>query len=200
MIHLHTWTTPNGIKPLILLEELELKYETHWVNIGKGEQMSPEFIRINPNSKIPALIDGETQIFESGAILTHLAERTDRFLPTSERERAQVFSWLFFQVGSVGPMFGQLGFFARQEQKNEQAIDRYKKETERIYAILNKRLGEAEYLANEYSIADMAHYGWVKAYDRLGISPGTIPNVVKWVERLDARPAVQRAVAMKPPQ
>jgi GSH-dependent disulfide-bond oxidoreductase len=199
MIHLHTWTTPNGIKPLILLEELELKYETHWVNIGKGDQMTPEFIRINPNSKIPALVDGDTTIFESGAILVHLAERTDRFLPKSEKERALTFSWLFFQIGSVGPMFGQLGFFARQEQKNEQAIDRYRKETERLYAVLNQRLGEAEYLAGEYSIADMAHYGWVKAYDRLGISGDTIPNVVKWVQRLDARPAVQRANAIKPP-
>ncbi|MEO7109771.1 MAG: glutathione S-transferase N-terminal domain-containing protein, partial [Polyangiaceae bacterium] len=127
MLHLHTWTTPNGIKPLILLEELELKYELHWVNIGKGEQLTPEFIRINPNSKIPALVDGDTVVFESGAILMHLAERTDRFLPKSEKERALTLSWLFFQVGSVGPMFGQLGFFARQEQKNEQAIDRYKK-------------------------------------------------------------------------
>jgi GST-like protein len=200
MLHLYSWTTPNGLKPQILLEELELKYETHWVNIGKGEQHQPEFLKINPNGKIPALVDGDTTIFESGAILIHLAERADRFLPKSERERALTMSWLFFQVGGIGPMFGQLGFFMRQEQKNEQAIDRYRKETERLYGVLDKRLGEAEYLAGEYGIADMAHYGWVRGYDRLGISKSTIPNVVKWVERLDARPAVQRAVAMKPPQ
>lgn len=200
MINLHTWTTPNGIKPLIMLEELELKYETVWVNIGKGDQLKPEYVKLNPNSKIPALIDGETQVFESGAILLHLAERTDRFLPKSEKERAEVFSWMFFQAASVGPMFGQLGFFKRQEEKNQMAIDRYKKETERLYAVLDKRLGEAEYLAGEYSIADMMHYGWVKAYDLLGVPGETIPNVVKYVERLNARPAVQRAVAMKPPQ
>jgi GST-like protein len=200
MIHLHTWTTPNGIKPLILLEELGLEYETHWVNIGKGEQLKPEFLKINPNGKIPALVDGDTTIFESGAILIHLAERADRFLPKSEKERAETLSWVFFQVGGLGPMMGQYGFFSRQEAKIPIAIERYKKETERLLGVLDKRLGEAEYLAGEYSIADMMSYGWAKAYSLFGISPETIPNVAKWVERLEARPAVQRANAKKPPQ
>jgi GSH-dependent disulfide-bond oxidoreductase len=200
MIHLHTWTTPNGIKPLIMLEELELKYETHWVNIGKGEQLKPDFLKINPNGKIPALVDGDTTVFESGAILIHLAERTDRFLPKSEKERAETLSWVFFQVGGLGPMMGQYGFFSRQEEKIPVAIDRYKKETERLLGVMNQRLGETEYLAGEYSIADMMSYGWAKAYDRFGISADSIPNVAKWIERLNARPAIQRAVAMKPPQ
>jgi GST-like protein len=200
MIHLHTWTTPNGIKPLIMLEELGLEYETHWVNIGKGEQLTPEFLKINPNGKIPALVDGDTKIFESGAILIHLAERTDRFLPKAEKERALALSWVFFQVGGLGPMMGQYGFFSRQEEKIPLAIERYKKETERLLGVMDKRLAEADYLAGEYGIADMMSYGWAKAYGMFGISADTIPNVAKWVERLNARPAVQRAVAMKPPQ
>jgi GST-like protein len=200
MIHLHTWTTPNGIKPLIMLEELGLEYETHWVNIGKGEQLTPDFLKINPNGKIPALVDGDTVVFESGAILIHLAERTDRFLPKSEKERALTLSWVFFQVGGLGPMMGQYGFFSRQEEKIPIALDRYKKESERLLGVLDKRLGEAEYLAGEYSIADMMTYGWAKAYELFKIPGDTIPNVVKWIERLNARPAVQRANALKPPQ
>lgn len=200
MLDLYTWTTPNGVKPLILLEELGLPYQTHWINIGKGDQQTPEFLKINPNGKVPALKDGEHAIFESGAILIHLAEKSGKFLPASGKARSDVLEWLFFQVGGVGPMFGQLGHFMNAKEKIPYAIDRYKKETERLYAVLEKRLGEADYLAGEYSIADMAMFGWAKAYDRFGISADTIPNVVKWIERIGARPAVQRATAIKPPE
>ena len=201
MIQLHTWTTPNGIKPLILLEELELKYETHWVNIGKGEQFEARvFEDQSERERFLRWLMVRRQIFESGAILMHLAERADRFLPKSEKERALTLSWVFFQVGGLGPMMGQYGFFSRQEEKIPVAIDRYKKETERLLGVVDKRLGEAEYLAGEYGIADMMMYGWAKAYDRFGISADAVPNIAKWVERLNARPAVQRAIAMKPPQ
>ncbi|MEO8877703.1 MAG: glutathione S-transferase N-terminal domain-containing protein [Polyangiaceae bacterium] len=195
MLILHTWTTPNGIKPIILLEELGIPYEIRWVDIGKGEQFEADYVRINPNSKIPALVDDDVPIFESGAILIHLAEKSGKFLPSSGRARTDALEWLFFQVGGVGPMFGQYGHFMNAKEKIPYAIDRYKTETERLYAVLNKRLGEVEYLAGDYSIADMAMFGWAKAYDRFGISGDTIPNVVKWIERLNARPAVQRAVA-----
>jgi GSH-dependent disulfide-bond oxidoreductase len=198
MIHLYTWTTPNGVKPLIMLEELGLPYETHWVNIGNGEQHEPAYERINPNGKIPALADGETTIFESGAVLVHLAEKTGRFLAPSGPARSLALGWLFFQVGGVGPMFGQLGHFLGAKEKNPYAIERYRNETLRLYGVLDRRLGEAEYLAGEYGIADMATYGWARAYDRFGIDPSSIPHVQAWVERVGARPAVQRATAFKP--
>jgi GST-like protein len=198
MLQVHTWTTPNGIKPLILLEELGLPYELRWVDIGKGQQHDPSFLRINPNAKIPALVDDGVPIFESGAILVHLAEKTARFLAPSGRARSDAFAWLFFQVGSVGPMFGQLGHFRNAPEKIPYAIDRYQKETERLYGVLEKRLVEVEYLVGEYGIADMATFGWAGGMHRLGIDPAPFPNVVKWLERISARPAVQRARAMKP--
>ncbi len=198
MLDLYTWTTPNGIKPLILLEELGLEYETHWVNIGKGQQFEEEYLRVNPNAKIPALADDVTTVFESGAILVYLAEKTGKFLPKSGQERASALSWLFFQVAGVGPMFGQLGWFLRAEQKDPFAIERYRKESERLYAVLDKRLSQAPYLAVEYSIADMATFDWAKGYEHLGISPGSIPHVREWIDRVAERPAVQRAMAKKP--
>ena len=199
MLDLYTWTTPNGIKPLILLEELGMEYETHWVNIGKGQQFEEDYVRVNPNAKIPALVDDVTTVFESGAILIYLAEKAGKFLPKSGQERASTLSWLFFQVGGIGPMFGQLGWFLRASHKDPFAIERYKKETERLYAVLDKRLSQAPYLANEYSIADMATFGWAKGYDHLEITPESIPNVKKWIDRIAERPAVQRALAKKPP-
>lgn len=198
MIRLYTWTTPNGVKPLIMLEELGLPYEKHWINIGKGEQQAPAFLKLNPNGKIPALVDDETAIFESGAILIHLAEKTGQFLPASGAGRSAVLEWLFFQVGGVGPMFGQLGHFMGAAEKIPYAIDRYRKEVERLYSVLNTRLGEVEYLAGNYSIADIAMVGWAKAHDRFGIAESTIPHVRTWLDRVGARPAVQRATAFKP--
>jgi GST-like protein len=198
MLRLHTWTTPNGIKPLILLEELGIPYETRWVDIGDGEQHRPDFLRINPNGKIPALEDGGVPIFESGAILIHLAEKTGRFLAKSGRARSDALGWLFFQVGGVGPMFGQLGHFLHAEEKIPYAIDRYHKESERLYGVLDKRLGEVDYLAGEYGIADMATFGWASSFPRLKIHRERFPNVVAWLDRVGRRAAVQRALAMEP--
>ncbi|MDB4990308.1 MAG: gst7 [Myxococcaceae bacterium] len=198
MLQLYTWTTPNGIKPLILLEELAVPYETHWINIGQGAQHTPEFLRVNPNGKIPALLDDGVAIFESGAILVHLAEKSGRFLASGGQARSDALSWLFFQVGGVGPMFGQLGHFLNAQEKIPYAIDRYKKETERLYGVLEQRLGAVEYLAGEYGIADMATAGWAGAMSRFGIARESFPNVSSWLDRIGARPAVQRARALKP--
>lgn len=198
MFKLFTWTTPNGIKPLIMLEELGLPYETHWVNIGKGQQHKPDFLDINPNGKIPALSDDGLAVFESGAILIHLAEKTGRFLAPSGPGRAQALEWLFFQVGGVGPMFGQLGHFLTAPQKVPYGIERYRKESERLYGVLDKRLASVDYLAGQYGIADMATFGWAACHETLGISLGTFSNVARWLKLVGDRPAVQRALALKP--
>jgi GSH-dependent disulfide-bond oxidoreductase len=198
MLQVHTWTTPNGLKPLIMLEELGLPYELVWVDIGKGAQHTPAFATINPNAKIPALVDGDVTVFESGAVLIYLAERTGRFLPSAGAARAEALSWLFLQVGSVGPMFGQLGHFLLAEQKIAYAIERYRNETERLYGVLDRRLSAVEYLAGEYGIADMATFGWAAAFDRLGIARTAYPHVSRWLDQLSERPAVQRARALKP--
>jgi len=153
---------------------------------------------VNPNAKIPALVDDVTTVFESGAILVYLAEKAGKFLPKAGQERASALSWLFFQIGGVGPMFGQLGWFLSHEPTDIAAVARYKKETERLYAVLDKRLSQAPFLANEYGVADMATFGWAKGYDHYGVSPGSIPHVKKWVDRVADRPAVQRAMAKKP--
>jgi GST-like protein len=198
MLQVYTWTTPNGIKPLILLEELGIEYALHWVNIGKGEQHQPDFVRINPNAKIPALVDDGVSIFESGAILVHLAEKHGRFLPASGQARSDALSWLFFQVGGIGPMFGQLGHFLHASEKVPYAIDRYRKESERLFTVLDTRLGEVDYLAGAYGIADIATFGWAGGMERLNIDAQPYPNVSKWLARVGERPAVQRARALKP--
>jgi len=198
MLALYTWTTPNGIKPLIMLEELGVPYETHWVDIGHGAQHAAAYLRVNPNAKIPALVDGATRVFESGAVLIHLAEKFGRFLPTSGSARSETLSWLFFQVGSIGPMFGQLGHFLGASEALPYAIERYRNETLRLYGVLEQRLAEVEYLAGEYSIADIATVGWASAYERLGLSLAAYPHVDGWLQRIAARPAVQRARAMRP--
>jgi GST-like protein len=202
MIDLYTWMTPNGYKPLILLEELGLEYRIHAINISKGEQHTPEHLRLNPNGKIPALVDrggtpDEVVVFESGAILIYLAEKHRQFLPMSGQPRASALSWLMFQMGSVGPMFGQLGHFLSAKEKIEYGINRYRGETERIYGVLDKRLAEVPYLAGEYGIADMATYPWAAAIDRFGISREKLPNVVRWLDLMAARPAVAKAMAIK---
>jgi GSH-dependent disulfide-bond oxidoreductase len=198
MLKLYTWTTPNGIKPLIMLEELGEPYETHWIDIGKGAQHEPAFLAINPNAKIPALVDDGLAVFESGAILIHLAEKFGRFLPNSAQERAQALQWLFFQVGGVGPMFGQLGHFLHAKESIPYAIERYSSESKRLYGVLDKRLAEASYLAGDYGIADMATFGWAAAYARLQIDIALFPNVKRWVDQIGERPAVQRAKRLKP--
>jgi GST-like protein len=203
MIQLYTWSTPNGRKVSIMLEELGLEYNTHPINIGKNDQFTPEFIAINPNSKIPAIVDldgpdGEPiSIMESGAILIYLAEKTGKLLPTSGRGRSVALQWLMFQMGAVGPMFGQVHHFLRAAKEPvPYAIERYTKETQRLYGVLNDRLAGREYLADEYSIADIATYPWTARYEWHKTRLEDFPHVKRWFDALSARPAVQRGMAI----
>ena len=202
MIELYTWTTPNGYKPVIALEELGLEYQLRPINIGAGDQQKPEYLRINPNGKIPALIDhdhpnGPVSVFESAAILIYLAEKTGKLLPREEPGRSRVMEWVMFQMSAVGPMLGQLGHFRNAAEKIPYAIDRYQKEQERIYRVLDGRLGEGEYLADEYSIADVCTFPWIAMSKRFGVPVDGYPNLSRWVDAVDARPAVKRAFEAK---
>jgi GST-like protein len=199
MIDLYTFTTPNGRKASIMLEEVELPYNVHKIDITKNDQFTPEFVAINPNSKIPAIVDHDTGItvFESGAILIYLAEKTGKLLPTADKERFQVLSWLMLQMGSVGPMFGQLNHFKKfAPEKIPYAIERYEKETLRLYGVLDKQLTEREYLCGDYSIADIATYPWVAIYEFQGLTLDSHLNLKRWVETMQPRPAVQRGMAV----
>jgi GST-like protein len=204
MINLYTYTTPNGRKPAILLEELQLPYTIYKIDIGKGEQFSPEFIAINPNSKIPAMIDRETNItvFESGAILIYLAEKVGKFLPLEGGNRSRVIEWLMFQMASVGPMFGQLGHFRHvAPEKLPYAIARYEQEALRLLGVLERQLATNSYIAGDYSIADIATYPWVAATTTpyMGLSLEQFPQVERWLEAMEARPAVQAGMAILTP-
>lgn len=200
MIDLYTFPTPNGRKVSILLEELELSYNVHKIDITQGEQFSPEFVEINPNSKIPAIIDHDTEItvFESGAILMYLAEKTGKLWPTETKSRYQVMEWLMFQMASVGPMFGQFNHFNRfAPEKFPYAIARYEQETLRLYGVLDKQLADRPYIAGEnYSIADIALYPWVASYEFMGLTLEQHPHLKHWVEILQERPAVKRGMAV----
>ena len=205
MIDLYTYTTPNGRKPAIALEELQLPYRIHTINIGKGDQFTPEFVAINPNSKIPAIFDRDTDItvFESGAILIYLAEKTGKLLPTEPGDRAKVMEWLMFQMASVGPMFGQLGHFRNAAPEPlPYAINRYDTETRRLLAVLDRQLADNPYIAGDYSIADIATYPWIAAATSsyLGQSLTDSPNVKRWVETLQSRPAVRTGMALLTPE
>lgn len=200
MIELHYWPTSNGQKIAIYLEETELAYEAKPVNIRKGEQSRPEFLTISPNGKIPAIVDrspadggGPLSVFESGAILMYLAEKTGEYFPTSLRGRATTLQWLFWQVGGTGPMLGQKNHFKSAAEKIPYAIDRYVKETERLYGVLDRRLAEAAYVAEDYSIADMAIYPGLHSAIKNGDDLKPYTNVTRWMEAIAARPAVQRA-------
>ena len=201
MIDLYTWTTPNGRKVSIMLEECGLPYDVHSINIGKGDQFRPEFIALNPNSKIPAIVDPDGPdgkpytMMESGAILLYLAGKTGKFLPQSVRGKYDAMQWLMFQMGGVGPMFGQVHHFLRSAgEAVPYAIARYAKETQRLYGVLNDRLGHHEYLADEYSIADIATYPWVARYEWHKTDLAQYPHVKRWFDRISARPAVQRGM------
>jgi GSH-dependent disulfide-bond oxidoreductase len=197
MIDLYTFTTPNGRKASIMLEELELPYNVHKIDITKNDQFTDEFIRINPNSKIPAIIDQDTGItvFESGAILMYLAEKTGKLFPQEQKAKYQVIEWLMLQMASVGPMFGQLNHFKKfAPEKIPYAIARYETETLRLYGVLNKQLEKNEYLCGEYSIADIATYPWVAIYKFQGLTLDNHPHLKSWVEKLQQRPAVQRGM------
>src|SRR3569833_3192135 len=195
MIAAYVWTTPNGFKALIALEELALPYRAHWIDIGKGDQRTPEYIKINPNSKIPASCDPDTNIrvFESGAVLTYLAEKAGKLLPASGPGRYEPFAWMYFNVGGTGPMFGK--------EKGPMASERYTKEAERLLAVLDARLGEVPYLAgSEFSLADIINYTWANAGRTfLGLDMAPYPHLVRWLDELGKRPAFVKALAMKPP-
>jgi GSH-dependent disulfide-bond oxidoreductase len=204
MIDVYFWVTPNGYKVTILLEELGWKYNVIPVNIGKGEQFQPDFLKISPNNRIPAMVDHEgpdgkpIAIFESGAMLLYLAEKAGfKFMPQDTRGRYDVVQWLMFQMASVGPMLGQAHHFRRYApEKIQYAIDRYTNEARRIYGVIDKRLGEAPYLAGDYSIADMATYPWLRPHNWQGQKLEDFPNLKKWYEAMEARPAVQRGCAV----
>jgi len=204
MIDLHYWTTPNGHKVTIFLEEAGLPYTIIPVNIGKGDQFKSEFLRVAPNNRIPAIVDHDPadggapiSIFESGAILLYLAEKTGRFIPADARGRVEVTQWLFWQMAGLGPMAGQNHHFRNYAQeKIPYAIDRYVNETNRLYGVLNKRLSDREFIAGEYSIADMASYPWVVPYKNQGQDIEQFPYVKRWLETIKARPATERAYAL----
>ena len=199
MIDLYTYSTPNGRKPAIALEEMGLVYQVHKIDISKGEQFSPEFVKLNPNSKIPAITDQDTglSIFESGAILIYLAEKTGKLLPTETKARFQVMQWLMFQMGSIGPMFGQLGHFRNAApEKIDYAIARYEKETLRLFSVLDRQLAEHTYVAGDYSIADIAIYPWVMAFPYMQVSFEDYSHLSRWVETIGTRPAVKAGMAI----
>ena len=205
MIDLHYWTTPNGHKVTIFLEETGLPYKIVPVDIGKGEQFAPEFLAIAPNNRIPAIVDtapadggAPVSLFESGAILLYLAEKTGKLIPADLRDRAEVLQWLFWQMGGLGPMAGQNNHFRyAAPEKLAYAIDRYTKETNRLYGVLNKRLADRPFLAGDaYSIADIASYPWIVPYERQGQSLDDFPHLKRWFEAIRARPATERAYAL----
>ena len=201
MIEFYFWTTPNGYKILMFLEELEIPYRIIPINISKGEQFGSEFLQISPNNKIPAIIDTDPksgnepiEIFESGAILLYLAEKTAQFVPLELAARTDVLKWLFWQMSSLGPMLGQYQFFHQYAEKRvPSAIERYKKETERLFSVLNKKLEDSQYISGEYSIVDIACYPWILKYSFLELQIDNFPNLKRWIELLAARPAIIRA-------
>jgi GST-like protein len=203
MIDLYYWTTPNGHKITIFLEEAAQAYRIVPVNISKGEQFQAEFLAISPNNRIPAIIDHKPKddgapisVFESGAILVYLAEKTGRFLPNGFRQRVSVLEWLFWQMGGLGPMAGQNHHFSQYApEKLPYAIDRYVNETNRLYGVLDRRLSDRRFIAREYSVADMAIYPWVVPHERQGQNLDDFPNLKRWFETMRERPAVQRAYA-----
>jgi len=200
MIQLYTWGTPNGKKVSIMLEEIGLAYEVHPINIGQGDQMKSDYLAINPNNKIPSIIDTDGPggkpftLFESGAILMYLAEKSGKLWPADMRQRYTVIQWLMFQMGGVGPMFGQANYFYRQQEKNPAAIERFKKEALRLYNVLDTELAKRDYLAGEYSIADIATYPWVGRHEGHQVKLEEFPNVKRWFDRISQRAAVKRGM------
>lgn len=203
-VDLYYWPTPNGRKITIFLEEVGLPYNVIPVNIGKGEQFQPEFLAISPNNRIPALVDPEPpdggasmSLFESGAILIYLAGKTERFLPQDLRQHCEVMKWLFWQVGGLGPMSGQCHFFRRHAPEQiPYAIERYTDEVKRLYGVMEHQLTDQEFLAGDYSIADIAAWPWVELYAKLGQNLETFPNLYRWFQVIQERPAVQRGSAV----
>ena len=196
MIKLYLWTTPNGYKPLILLEELGLNFELVKIALN-GEQKKPEYLQLNPNGKIPTLVDDDVVIFESGAILLYLAEKHQKFLPQEIEKKYQVIQWLMFQMGGVGPMFGQLSHFLRTEKSIPYAIERYTNEMHRLYQVLENVLQNKDYIGGEYSIADISLFPWVRKPSFYKTSFKNYPKVENWVNRISERKAVKKAMTIK---
>jgi GST-like protein len=202
-IELHYWPTPNGWKITIMLEELGVPYEVKYVNIGKGEQFEPSFLKIAPNNRMPAIVDPEgpdgqpISIFESGAILQYLGRKFGKFYPADERARVEVEQWLFWQVGGLGPMAGQAHHFRNYApEKLPYAIKRYTDEVNRLYGVMNRRLADREFLAGDYSIADMASVGWTRSYKNQGQDLEDFPHLKRWFDTILARPTVERALVV----
>ncbi|WP_373083659.1 glutathione S-transferase family protein [Zhongshania sp.] len=198
MIDLYTAPTPNGHKASCTLEALGFEYDTHFVNITEGEQKKPEFLAINPNGRIPAIVDrdlGDFPIFESGAIMIHLAEKAGRLLPTDAKGRAIVMQWLMFQMGGVGPMMGQANVFFRYfPEKIPAAIDRYQNESRRLFEVLDKRLSESQWLAKDYSIADIANWCWVRTHKWSGVSIDGLDHLGRWLNTMREQPGMQKGI------
>lgn len=202
-IDLYYWPTPNGWKVTIALEEMGLAYNVNYIDIGKGDQFAPDFLKIAPNNRMPAIVDhdgpgGEPiSVFESGAILQYLGRKTGQFYPTDERARVAVDEWLFWQMGGLGPMAGQAHHFRQYAPEQvPYAIERYTKECNRLYGVMNKRLADRDFLAGDYSIADMACVGWIRPYERQGQDLNDFPNLKAWFERMLARPAVDKGMSI----
>ncbi|WP_419226946.1 glutathione S-transferase family protein [Alteromonas sp. OM2203] len=198
MIDLYTAATPNGWKASVALEEMGLEYTAHTVNLMKGEQKTPEFLAMNPNGRIPVIVDRKADghvVFESGAIMIYLAEKTGMFLPSDAKGKSQVIQWLMFQMGGIGPMMGQANVFHRYlEEKIPVAIERYQNEVRRLFTVLDGRLEDREYLVDNYSIADMANWCWVRTYEWSGVSIEGLDNLIRWKNSIEARPAARRGV------
>lgn len=198
MIELYTAATPNGWKASVALEEMGLEYTVKPVNLLKGEQKTSEFLAMNPNGRIPVIVDkseGDHVVFESGAIMIYLAEKTGMFLPNDNKGRSKVLQWLMFQMGGVGPMMGQANVFYRYlEEKIPVAIDRYQNEVRRLFEVLDRHLANNEYLVDDYSIADMANWCWVRTYEWSGASIDGLDNLTRWKNSIEARPAARRGV------
>jgi GST-like protein len=197
MIDLYYWPTPNGKKVSIMLEECELEYNAIKINIGRGDQFSGEFLSISPNNRIPAIVDRENgmSVFESGAVLMYLAEKAGKFMPQDMQERYEVLQWLFWQMGGLGPMAGQLSHFVNYAPEPvPYAHSRYEKEYDRLLGVMNTRLADREYLAGNYSIADIAAFPWVAGYKRLGTNLDSFPHLRRWFDEIKVRPAVRRGM------
>ncbi len=203
MIDLYTAETPNGWKVSITLEELGLPYTVHALALSKKEQKAPWYLKINPNGRIPAIVDRDNDdfaVFESGAILIYLAEKTGRLMPQDVKGRSRVIQWLMFQMGGIGPMMGQANVFYRYApEKIPYAIERYQRESRRLFEVLDGQLAHNEYLAGEYSIADIANWAWVQGYEWSGVSIDGLDSLERWLDTIAARPAVQRGRAVPPP-
>ena len=203
MIELFTAATPNGWKASITLEELGLPYKVRRIDFDKKEQREPWYLKINPNGRIPAIVDhdnGGFAVFESGALMIYLAEKTGRLLPTDVKGRSLVIQWLMFQMGGIGPMMGQANVFYRYApERIPYAIDRYQREVRRLFEVLETRLAEHEFLAGDYSLADIANWSWVRGYKWSGVTLDGLPNLTRWLKAIDERPAVRRGVDVPEP-